>query len=182
MKLKQNMHLLNTCKKFLHKNTLKLVYYAHLYSHLTYGVLVWGNMVCKNTLDKLQKTIDKCFKIITGQNPSESGFSKEKMMTIHNLIDFENKKLGYQLDKGTLPSKLSKLLWTDSKNRPLNKKHTYNTRASTLPNLPMAIKSKYHHGFQVESIRAYHTLSLETRSIPTLPSFVRKLKREMYSL
>ena len=182
VKLKQNIHLLSTCKKFLLKNTLKLIYYAHLFSHLTYGILVWGNMVCRSTLDKLQKTIDKCFTIITGQKPSEGGLTKERMMTIYNLIDLENKKLGYQLDKGTLPANLSKLLWTDSKNRPLDRKHNYNTRQCNLPKLPMAIRSKYHHGFQVESIKSYHTLAPEIRSIPTLPSFVRKLKRKMYSL
>ena len=181
MKLKQNTHLLSTCKKFLQKSTLKLIYYAHLYSHLTYGIVVWGNMVCRSTLNKIQKTIDNCFMLITGQKPSESGYSKEKMMTIFNLIDLENKKLGFQLDKGSLPSNLSKLLWTDSKNKPLHRTHNYNTRHSKLSNLPMATKSKYHHGFQVESIKAYHTLPLETRLIPTLPSFVSKLKREMYS-
>ena len=37
-KLKQNTHLLSTGRKFLTKNTLKLIYYAHIASHLTYGI------------------------------------------------------------------------------------------------------------------------------------------------
>ena len=141
VKLKQNIHLLSTCKKFLLKNTLKLIYYAHLFSHLTYGILVWGNMVCKGTLDKLQKTINKCFILITGKEPSGANFTKERMMTIYNLLDLENKKLGYQLDKGTLPANLSRLLWTDSKNRPLDRKHNYNTRQCNLPKIPMALRT-----------------------------------------
>ena len=181
VKLKQNTHLLSISKKFLSKNTLKLIYYAHIFSHLTYGILVWGNMASKGTLDKIQKTINKCFTISTGLPPSDSNFKKEKMMKIYNLIDFENKKLGYQLEKNTLPTNLTKLLWTDSKNKLLNRKHNYYTRQCNLPKLPMALKSKYHHGFQVESIKSYHTLDQETRSIPTLASFVRKLKRDLYS-
>ena len=40
VKLKQNLHLLKLSKKFLNKETKKLIYYAHIYSHLTYGILI----------------------------------------------------------------------------------------------------------------------------------------------
>ena len=36
VKLKQNMYLLKLSNKFLTKETKKLIYYAHIYSHLTY--------------------------------------------------------------------------------------------------------------------------------------------------
>ena len=45
VKLKQNMHLLKLSNKFLNKDTKKLIYYAHIFSHLTYGILIWGNMI-----------------------------------------------------------------------------------------------------------------------------------------
>ena len=44
VKLKQNLHLLKLSKKFLNKETKKLIYYAHIYSHITYGILICGNM------------------------------------------------------------------------------------------------------------------------------------------
>ena len=40
VKLKQNMQLLKLSNKFLNKDTKKLIYYAHIYSHLTYGILI----------------------------------------------------------------------------------------------------------------------------------------------
>ena len=66
MKLKQNMHLLRFNNKFLSKDTKKLIYYAHILSHINYGILVWGNMIRQDTFTKLQKIMNKCFKLITG--------------------------------------------------------------------------------------------------------------------
>ena len=37
------------------KDTLKLIYYAHIQSHIVYGLNVWGGMVAKEVLNKLQK-------------------------------------------------------------------------------------------------------------------------------
>ena len=56
MKLKQNTNLLKIGNKFLNKASKKLVYYAHLNSHITYGILVWGNMIDKETKNKIQNT------------------------------------------------------------------------------------------------------------------------------
>ena len=53
VKLKQNMQLLKLSNKFLNKDTKKLIYYAHIYSHITYGILIWGNMINQSTINKI---------------------------------------------------------------------------------------------------------------------------------
>ena len=95
MKLKQNMHLLRLNNKFLNKDTKKLIYYAHILSHLNYGILVWGNMIRHDTFTKLQKIMNKCIKLITGQEPTPMNFKNERMLRLKDLIGLENKKLGY---------------------------------------------------------------------------------------
>ena len=54
MKLKQNTNLLKIGNKFLNKASKKLVYYAHIYSHIIYRILVWGNMIDTATKNKVQ--------------------------------------------------------------------------------------------------------------------------------
>ena len=53
-KLLANKRLLQNAKKLLTSTTLKLIYYAHIHSHLTYGLTVWGNMISK----KMKKNPD----------------------------------------------------------------------------------------------------------------------------
>ena len=51
-KLLSNKRLLQNAKKILLSSTLKLIYYAHIQSHLTYGLSVWGNMISKQSKKK----------------------------------------------------------------------------------------------------------------------------------
>ena len=44
-KLLANKRLLQNAKKLLSNATLKLIYYAHIHSHLIYGLSVWGSMI-----------------------------------------------------------------------------------------------------------------------------------------
>ena len=110
-KLKQNLQLLKLSNKFLTKTTKKLIYYAHMYSHITYGLLIWGNMINQNSFKRIQKIMNTGFTLITGLTPSLGNFKKERMLRLTDLINLENNKLGYQLEKVLLPCNLHDLLW-----------------------------------------------------------------------
>ena len=43
-KLLINKQLLYLSKHLLNHNCMKNIYYAHIYSHMTYGLSVWGSM------------------------------------------------------------------------------------------------------------------------------------------
>ena len=181
VKLKQNMHLLKLSNKFLTKETKKLIYYAHIFSHFTYGILISGNMINQCTMNKTQKILNSCFNLITGLAPTPNNFKKEKMLRLQDLIQLENRKLGYQLDKNLLPLNLHKLLWTDSRNKTLQKTHQYNTRDKHLPNLPKVHTVNYQRGFQFQSTKDYEATPVEIRKLSTLSSFIRKLKAYLLS-
>ena len=85
-------------------------------------------MVNQNSLKRIQKIINTGFTLITGLTPNLGNFKKERMLRLTDLIHLENNKLGYQLEKATLPCNLHDLLWTDSRNKSLQKTHQYNTR------------------------------------------------------
>ena len=54
-------------------------------------------------MNKIQKILNSCFNLITGLAPTPNTFNKEKMLRLQDLIQLENRKLGYQLDKNLLP-------------------------------------------------------------------------------
>ena len=165
------------CNKFLNKYTKKQIYHAHILSHVTYGLLFWGNSIDEASHNKLQKILDKRFTLCTGLQPNTSNFKTEKWLTLKQLIQLEILKLGYKLDHELLPRNINNLLWTDSKNKSLKKTHHYNTRSRNLPSLPKALCKTYHQNFQLHCIKEYMTVPVETREINTLPNFVRKIKK-----
>ena len=117
MKLKQNTNLLKIGNKFLNKASKKLVYYAHLNSHITYGILVWGNMIDKEIKNKIQKCMDTCFNLIAHLPPTPLNYKKEKIVRLEDLILLENTKLSYKLQYSLLPQKLHSMLLSDSKKK-----------------------------------------------------------------
>ena len=59
LKLKCNMILLKKGKNMLKIFTLISIYYAHIPSHLRYGILLWGSMLTQAQITQLQKPCSK---------------------------------------------------------------------------------------------------------------------------
>ena len=125
--------------------------------------------------------MNKCFTLITKLPPTPKNFKHEGMLRLQDLIELENSKLGYQMEKELLPKNMIQLLWTDSKNTSLRKDHKYHTRGKHLPKLPIATKPKYHQGFQLACLRTYSKISKDVRDSLNLSSFVMKIKKQMLS-
>ena len=64
LKIKRNKYLLNNGKHLMDQNTKKLVYYSYIASHIQYGLLLWGNNVNKEQLNKLQKLQTRCLELV----------------------------------------------------------------------------------------------------------------------
>ena len=177
IKLKQNMNILKMSNKFLDKHTKKQIYHAHILSHITYGLLFWGNSLDENTVAKIQGLLNKCFKLCTGLEPNEKNFKAEKILTLNELLQLEVLKLGYKLHHDLLPKNVHNLLWTDSKQLSLKKTHKYSTRHKDLPTLPKAMCKSYHNNFQLHCIKNYVAVPVETRESRTLKLFVKSVKK-----
>ena len=179
MKLKQNTNLLQIGNTFLNKNSKKLVYYAHIYSHITYGLVVWGNMIEKTLKTKLQKCMDKCFQLIVHQPPTPLNYKKEKMLRLTDLMILENAKLSYKLEHNLLPQTLHDMLLSESKNQSLEKKHKYSTRSKGIPYRPTVLTRHYHTSYLFQSIKDYENFCLNLRTINTMNSFIYRLKQKI---
>ena len=59
-KLQTNKHLLCLSKNLLPTHCLKLIYYSHIYCHLSYSLGAWGSMISKGNMNELFRIQKQC--------------------------------------------------------------------------------------------------------------------------
>ena len=138
-KIKRNTILNKNTKNMF--DTLKLIYYTHIHSHITYGLNIWGGMVTEEVLNKIQKVQNYCMSMIQPNQNIKITAKKEKILNISSLIRLEHLKLGYRMLHNSLPPQINTHLSTNQNKNSLEKSHKYDTRNKNKPNLPK-IKNK----------------------------------------
>ena len=108
IKLKRNLGLLRNSKKFLPKHSLKMLYYAQIYIHLSYGISVWGSMITKEQLNKLSKIQRKAISLLKLNSEVEQIMGEEKILNLDQIIQIELLKIRHHLSTNTLPVNLAK--------------------------------------------------------------------------
>ena len=174
-KIKKNQHLLQMGKNYLMKHALKLIYHAHVLSHVQYGLLIWGNQCHAKAKQSIQNQMNRSIAIVNkGKNSSVK--PRTDFLNLPNLIKLENYKLSYKLMNKMLPDKLAADISLDKNNKPFNKKHGYNTRNKKQLNIPTHETSSYHNSFLCASIRDFSTLPHSIASCTSIHMFVAQCK------
>ena len=180
--MKRNLGLMSRGHNMLSKHGLKNVYYAHIYSHMSYCIAVWGSMISCELLNKLRSQQNCCVRMIDAQIPVLEVYKKYKIMSLDNIIDLELCKLWYKLTNNCLPSNLLVSLKGDARGKPLEKKHKYNTRNKNELNLPKVVNNKYHKSFLFQGIKCYSVLPHNLKDCTTYETFVTRLKQHFFKL
>ena len=68
-KMKQNFVLMCRGKNLLPPHNLKLLYYGHIYSHMSYCLAIWGSMAKEDLLSKIRAEQNKCIKLLNRTSP-----------------------------------------------------------------------------------------------------------------
>ena len=111
-KLMTNKMLLKSSCNMLTIDCLKSVYYAHIYSHLTYGLISWGPMVRKSAVNDLSWIQDACIRIVckTSKWASVNALYKQlQTLQFPELITLELAKYGYKISSRLYSSKIHEL-------------------------------------------------------------------------
>ena len=107
VKLKRNMSLLKRSVHLLNTQSKKILYYGHIYSHLSYCVSTWGPMLQQSQIKKLQKLQNKCVNLVDACSIGiEIKYKENKLLHVKELIQFE-------LPKNWLSYAVSRLAVTD---------------------------------------------------------------------
>ena len=175
-KLKRNFHLLRNGKNLMDTHTLKLIYHAHLESHILYGLPVWGSMCSQEQIQCIKKVQCKAVKQILKHCSFKTACKKLKILPIDQLIALELSKLGYKLTNNQLPINVIRCLQEDYQNKQLVKKHRYPTRNKSDLNIPIYNKSAHSRSFLVRSISLFNNLPNSVKSKSTLSSFIHHCK------
>ena len=179
-KIKRNSHLLRISYNSLTVQALKLIYYSQIQSHVQYGLLVWGNQ-CKEPLkSSIQKQLTICWRLVAKGKENKQD-NKLSFLTLKNLIKLKNVKLGYKVDKGLVPTKISQMISCDKNNKSLRKLHNYQTRTKKLLNIPRHNTDTYHKSFLISVTRDYSTLPHQLVNITSFQTFVNHCKKHLLS-
>ena len=175
-KIQKNRILLQISQKYLPIHTKILVYYAHIYSHISYCIRIWGNMITRTQLNQLPIEQNKCIRLIEPNMNTSSIYKKHRLATIDQIISIENIKLGFCIDRKTVPAELYKVITEDSKGQTLMKTHGYSTRNKNMPNLPRVRSMKYQSSFLSKGIKEFSKLPQELKDIKSWTLFKSKIK------
>ena len=176
-KLKRNQTLIRTTKNLFNQSTLKLIYHAHIQSHINYGLVIWGGMVNKETLNRIQRIQTKCLKQIKNsiKYPHEL-----KILDINQQIKLEHAKLGYRLQNKLLPMKIMNIITTDSSNKSLEKIHKYNTRNKNKLYLPKIKNKLYRNSFLYQANKEIMLLPKIKPSKVSYSTFIKSVKNHFW--
>ena len=173
--------MLQHSKELLSYKAKKLLYYGQVHSHLCYGLGVWGPMLSSGQITQLCTIQRKCVRMIDNSVPISEAFKKLQILTVPDMINLEQSKLGYKLCNGLLPLVLTRLMMHDFNNCTIVKNHSYRTRQKGIQNRPNVKLSLYRNSFLYQAIACYSKLDKKLRDSPTLLSFSKKLKKSMIS-
>ena len=81
LKIKRNTSLLRAGFNHLNKQSMWLLYFAQIYSHLSYGISIWGNLLNQANMSKLQKLQNKCVSLILRKKSiNKSDYAKNNLL------------------------------------------------------------------------------------------------------
>ena len=172
-KLLANKRLLMNSKNLLPEFCLRKIYFAHIYSHLTYSISVWGTM-CSKSYQKILYQLQQCC-VATMCRPLETlnaAYNRLKIISLPDLLLFSQQKMGYCVTHKLLPKPILRLF----NRRGGQKTHRYKTRNKNMPNIQLHQQATFNNSFLCKSISSYSILPATVRSKQTLKSFTNQLK------
>ena len=172
-KVARGIFAMNMAKNILRQKHLKILYYSLIHSHLSYGIILWGNTYHKylNRLEVVQK---RAIRIIAGVPYNTHSSELFKKLDILKLRDIYNSQIGkfmYNFTHVKLPGPLLGIYNFHGYG------HEHNTRHRTDPKAPNVNADTMRKSFLYTGPNLWIKLSDNLKSSNSLPIFKNQLKR-----
>ena len=135
-KVKRSMGIFSKIRHYINLSTLKQLYYSLIYSHLSYGIIIWGNTYTSTLqpLIILQKRVLRIMTFANYDSHSSPIFRQLELLKINDLVFIHTALFMQQYYSKQLPETFDNLF------QPLSCKHNYKTRLASKNNycLPKA--------------------------------------------
>ena len=112
LKLKQLNFLINRIKTYVPSGCLRDLYFAHFTSHMTYGLRLWGNSICKNVKTLIFRQQKRAVRIITKSNyyaHTDPLFKRVNILKLDDAVRLQNVKLACNIVNNNCPIALLNL-------------------------------------------------------------------------
>ena len=174
-KIRANKMLLVNAKHLLPTDALRKIYFAHIYTHLTYSLVVWGLMIPKSSYNSLYRLQKECIKLVAKVPKSscvEPLFDHLNIIKLPGLIENELKKLGYKITNKLLPEPLTELFLINGGRR----KHRYDTCQKNVPNVQNHSTLLFNRSFLGKCLSLYSRLPNSIKLKTSLSGFYQAIK------
>ena len=160
MKLARVTFLLRRLKESVSNSQLMCAYYAFFHSHISYGIMLWGNSTGALDVFKWQKKVVRCIKGKASRESCRPLFRELAILTLPSLYIFHS----------LLNTKENLSNLSTRKNV-----HSYGTRNRNDLDLPHVRlrKTQENHGYN--GIKLFNKLPAQLKDMP-LDKFKRTLK------
>ena len=101
-KIQSNKYLLSISKNLLNEQSLRSIYFAHIYSHLNYSLVTWGSMISKSDKEKLYEVQKSCIHILgckKNRKNVNNIYTNLQILPFPEMIKSELCKYGYKIKK-----------------------------------------------------------------------------------
>ena len=174
-KLSRNIGILGRLSMVVPSSTLLSLYYAMIYSNVSYCIAAWGSVGAVNT-SRIDRIMNRVFRLLDMKSYLNPNFiSSSELLSYSNIVNFFTMvKLFDVLNGNNFITFRDKILSNQVD-------HSHNTRFKLNGNLhaPAYSTSKAQCSFIYRATRIWNSLPVEIRSCDDLYSFKVLLKRHL---
>ena len=176
--LSKGLYVLRNSKNILPNWTKKMLYYSYFYSHIIYGITLWGPMCTMAYVNRIFNMQKKAVRLIENAPYNAEAlplFKKYKILKFSDIVDLDLAKLAFLYSKQLLPSPVMGLFNRGSQF------HSYNTRNRNNPLVSKHKSTIYSKSFLCKSPIILSNMNDDVKSAKHVKSFSGRFKRLVVS-